>query len=136
MAQLFEKTQKTLIFVPICPNINLPLRLNSISFCGLKIFSHMEKNERSNVEISRKTVNRPLDEQTINAFENPYTIYGIVSQEVSSLFIKYLSAFFYNSFLKNRPSSLQQRNKSIYGIITLHYNHHHMNRKIDTHFSY
>ena len=39
----------------------------------------MEKNERSNVEISRKTVNRPLDEQTINAFENPYTIYGIVS---------------------------------------------------------
>ena len=62
-----EKKQENPNFGPLCRNVNLPLRLNCISFCRLKILSHIQKNfEMSNVEILRKVVNRQTYGQTIH----------------------------------------------------------------------
>ena len=64
MAEFFEKKKENPNFVPICRNVNLPLKLNCISFYRLKILSHLQKKfEMSNVEILRKVVNRHMDRQ-------------------------------------------------------------------------
>ena len=79
MAEFFEKNKKTPNFGPLCKNLNLPLKLNCISFCRLKILSHIQKKfEASNVEILRKLVNRQTYRQTIHALDDPCDIYGIV----------------------------------------------------------
>lgn len=138
MAQLFEKNLENPNFCPYLPKYKSSNKIEQHQFLWIKnSYSHGKKNERSNVEISRKTVNRPPDEQTINAFEDPCTIYGIVSQEVLSLFLKYLSTFSIPPFSKmGHPLCNKETILSIYGIITLHYNHHHINRKTDTYFSF
>ena len=67
MAEFFGKKQENPNFGPLCRNVNLPLRLNCISFCRLKILSHIQKEfEMSNVEILRKVVNRQTYGQTIH----------------------------------------------------------------------
>ena len=77
MAEFFEKKKKkTPNFGPLCRNVNLPLKLNCISFCRLKILSHIQ-----NVEILRKDVNRQTYGQTIHALDDPCAIYGIVPRE-------------------------------------------------------
>ena len=51
-----KKKQENPNFGPLCRNVNLPLNLNCISFCRLKILSHIQKKfETSNVEILRKS---------------------------------------------------------------------------------
>ena len=67
MAEFFGKKQENPNFGPLCRNVNLPLRLNCISFCRLKILSHIQKFfEMSNVENLRKVVNRQTYGQTIH----------------------------------------------------------------------
>ena len=114
MADFFEKKQQQKKqenpnFVPLCRNVNLPLKLNCISFCRLKILSHLQKKfEMSNVEILRKVVNRHMDRQYMLWIT--LVPYDIVSLGVLSLlFVNRPSAFFYTSFFKYRPSSLQER---------------------------
>ena len=76
MAEFFEKKkQENPDFGPLCRNVNLPLKLNCISFCRLKILSHIQKKfETSNVEILRNIVNRQAYGQTIHALGNPCVI--------------------------------------------------------------
>ena len=77
MAELKKKQQQqeNPNFGPLCKNVNLALELNCISFCRLKILSHIQKKfETSNVEILRKVVNRQIHGQTIHAFDNPCAI--------------------------------------------------------------
>ena len=62
----------------------------------------MKKNQKSNVDILRKVVNRQPDEQTLLASTGFCAIYGIH-------FLCHLSAFFYNFLFKDRPSCLQER---------------------------
>ena len=67
MAEFFGKKPENPNFGPLYRNVNLPLRLNCISFCRLKILSHIQKKfEMSNVEILRKVVNRQTYGQTIH----------------------------------------------------------------------
>ena len=67
MVEFFGKKQENPNFGPLCRNVNLPLRLNCIRFCRLKILSHIQKKfEMSNVEILRKVVNRQTYGQTIH----------------------------------------------------------------------
>ena len=80
MAEFFGKKQENANFDPLCRNVNLPLKLNCISFCKLKILSHIQKKfETSNVEILRKVVHRQTYGQTIHALDDPCAIYDIVS---------------------------------------------------------
>ena len=76
MAEFFgKKKQENHNFGPLCSNVNLPLKLNCISFCRLKILSHIRKKfETSNVEILRKVVNRQTYGQTTYALDNPCAI--------------------------------------------------------------
>ena len=64
---IFWKKQENPNFGPLCRNINLPLRLTCISFCRLKILSHIQKKfEMPNVGILRKIVNRQTYGQIIH----------------------------------------------------------------------
>ena len=80
MAEFFEKNktktkQENPNFGPLCRNVNLPLKLNCISFCRLKILSPIQKKfETSNAEIFRKVVNRQTYGQTIHALDKPCAI--------------------------------------------------------------
>ena len=76
MAEFFEKNpRENPNFGPLCRNVNLPLKLNCISFCKLKILSHIQKIfETSNVEIFRKVVNRQTSGQTKHALDNPCAV--------------------------------------------------------------
>ena len=57
--QMAEKQENPILALYACRNVNLPLKLNCITFCRLKILSHIQKKfETSNVEILRKVVNR------------------------------------------------------------------------------
>ena len=63
----WKKKQENPNFGPLYRNINLPLRLTCISFCRLKILSHIQKKfEMANVEIFRKIVNRQTYGQIIH----------------------------------------------------------------------
>ena len=70
-----KKKQENPNFGPLCRNVNLALKLNCISFCKLKILSHIQKKfETSHIEILRKVVNRQTYGQTIHALDNPCAI--------------------------------------------------------------
>ena len=83
VAEFFEKKktkQENPNFGPLCRNVNLPLKLNCISFCRLKFLTHIQKSfESSNVQILKKVVNRPIYGQTIHALDDPCAVYYIVS---------------------------------------------------------
>ena len=76
MAEFFEKKQQeNPNFGLLCRNVNIRLKLNCISFCRLKILSHIQKKfETSNAEILRKVVNRQTYGRTIHALDNPCAI--------------------------------------------------------------
>ena len=53
--KIFWWKQENPNFRPSYRNVNLPLKLNCISICRLKIYRHMQKNfEKSSAEILRK----------------------------------------------------------------------------------
>ena len=140
MAEFFEKknnNKKTPNFGPLCRNLNLSLKLNCISFCRLKILSHIPKEfETSNVEILRKLVNRQTYGMTIHALDDPCAIYGIVPRGSYLSTLKIVPPLYLLFQILAHPPCKKERILKIYEIIKLlQYNHHHMNSITDTHFS-
>ena len=78
--KIFWKNQENPNFRPSYRNVNLPLKLNCISICRLKVYRHIPKKfEKSSVEILRKVVKRQTYWQTIHALDDPSVINDTVS---------------------------------------------------------
>ena len=92
--------------VPLSSNLNLTLKLKAaLDFCGLKMPSHMQKIDNSNVKKVEESCLQTVILTDNTCFRGPFILHS--------------SDLLYNYCFKIRPSYLKEMALNIYGIIKL-----------------